>query len=198
MNEPTEGKYDAAKTALHTAIGDAIAGWSVLEHSLAEALGVCLDLPVTRVRGMFFSARSFSGKHDMLLRAAQDCPADPKSALGLKLKIFRCALNRSNKYKTVRNHIAHDKPILAAKGMYVLGPAMIPNSLKITDNLPDQIITLEAIEESASRFRELADLVNRACSEGDDASLDTLLQQVRELPPSPYSDSHKPRSTEAP
>lgn len=177
------------------AIGNAIAAWSGLEHSLAEALAVCLGLPLSRVRGMFFSPKSFKGKHDMLLRAIQDCPAQKDSAVQIRLQTFRSALKRAETFSRVRNQLAHDMPIIAAKGVLTLGPAMIPNDPKFNSDLIDRIITVEAIDASAVQFRKLTEFVKDACLENEPASLHKLLEQVRGLPPRPYPDSLTLRAT---
>lgn len=181
--------WDARWTELHCAIGAAITEWSNLEHALARAFSISLGLSLERAERMFFAMHTFSAKHDLLWEAIQSNPLEPGIG-ATRQAIFKSACKKAERYATTRNKLAHSRPCIAAHGSIVLGGTIVPNVISGDLNVTlDQVLTVKAIQESATAFSTLSGAINRACEKTDLASLETLLRQVRSLAPSPYSDS---------
>lgn len=116
---------------LAAAIGDAVMGWSKVEHALCEAFAVTTGMPTTMAGPIFFSARSFNGKHDMLeaaikafQRKEQNDEVEQKSIM---VCVFKSGLKKSERWSSTRNVLAHDRPIVTALGEVILSGALAPN-----------------------------------------------------------------------
>jgi len=174
---------------LHNAIGRAIAAWSTLEHALARAFAITLGLPEHRTERMFFAMHTFSAKHDLLWEAIQSNPLPPGTD-ATRQSVFKSACRKAERYAPTRNKLAHSTPAIAAHGSLVLGGVITPNVIHTDVNVTlTQILTVKAICEASISFRALAKVVADACDESNQASLETLLEHVRDLAPCPYSDS---------
>jgi hypothetical protein len=184
-----QGDWNAKWQELHNAMGIAIAAWSTLEHALARAFAVTLGLPAHRTERMFFAMHTFSAKHDLLWEAIQSNPLPP-GIEATRQSIFKSACKKAERYAPTRNKLAHSTPAIVSNGSLVLGGVIMPNVVNEDANVTlTQTLTVKAILESSDSFRALARILTSACDEGSQASLETLLVQVRALAPCPYSDS---------
>jgi hypothetical protein len=191
---PTQPKFDE----LHSAIGRAVADWSHLEHALSMAFASVTGLKLALANPIFFSARSFNGKY-MMLTAAIKAANNPSTAMKrFRRDLYKSAAKKADKWNSVRNKLAHDRPIVIAVGENVLVGALVDNlhfrQSEYTDPgafkaFMERTLTTSAILESADNFRTLAEIIENACNEHAESSLEKLLQQVRGLPPDPYQDS---------
>jgi hypothetical protein len=183
---------------LYVAIGEAISEWSRLEHALASAFAITLGINEAVAEQVFFSARSFNGKHDMLMAALKARAVHEKHPEHKRFEIFRSGCKKAEKWASARNKLAHERPTVSALGKELIGGVLTPNVLsRDIQTHFQQCMTTEAISESAKSFQALTQAVLLACEQDEETSLDTLLQRVRELPPSPYSDSLERRVTSA-
>jgi hypothetical protein len=180
--------WEAKWAELHEAIGAAISAWSTLEHALAKAFAIVLGMPLNRIQPMFFAMHTFSAKRDLLWEAIQSNPLSPGVA-AIRQDIFRAACKKAELYAPTRNKLAHSRPAIAAHGSVVLGGIVAPNVLhRDVETTISRVLTVAAISESRDSFTTLARLISRACDEPDHQSLE-VLEQVRNLASTPYSDS---------
>jgi hypothetical protein len=185
---------DAKWAELHNAIGIAVSAWSKLEHALSKAFAITLGLPLYRAERMFFAMHAFSAKRDLLL-AAIESNRLARGSDAIRQSIFKSACKKAARYAPTRNKLAHSRPGIAVHRGIVLGGTITPNVLDHDFHVTlGQILTVKAINEAAESFRSLARLVELACHEGDQASLERLLEQVRGLAPCPYSDALRLRA----
>ncbi|WP_316977699.1 hypothetical protein [Shumkonia mesophila] len=181
-------KIDAEWPALYQAIGEAIAAWAGLEHALASAFALTLNIKDGLADPIFFSARAFNGKRDMLMAAIKYAKLPQKHVV--RQKIFKSGCNAASRWYPVRNKLAHELPTVSTVDDEMLGGTLIPNVP--TDDFQSHVertLTTKAIKESAENFSLLGKLIYEAGELSGGTLLEKLLQQVRELPDRPYSDS---------
>jgi len=92
----------AALDEFHKALGSAQAAWSAMEDGLFEWFKQCTSMHTKLARAVFYSARSFDGRRDMLLAAIPFSPCDEKTRTGIRL-----CIKRVRKYAEFRNRFSH-------------------------------------------------------------------------------------------
>jgi hypothetical protein len=124
-------------------------------------------------RGVFYSARSFEGRREMLLAAVPFSPCDEKTRMGIRL----CA-KRAGQYVAFRNRIGHGHLIFTyeinppqhviAEGRTLSGPPdQTPNYVTLTD-LKMAAINFDALRDWTLAFHpewQAPDVCARGCLE---------------------------------
>lgn len=90
----------AARDEFHKAFGGALVAWSAVEDGLCEWFKRCTALDERVARAVFYSARSFAGRRDMLIGALPLSNLDEKTSEGIR----QCA-KRARAYSEFRNRI---------------------------------------------------------------------------------------------
>jgi hypothetical protein len=102
--------YDEAPDAydeLFREIGETVTEWSRLENALLDLFQVLTAMPHRLARRIFFSARSFNGRADLLRAAAAATEAKPEF-----VNFTRAVITRALQYSAFRNALAHGSPIV--------------------------------------------------------------------------------------
>ena len=96
----------AARDEFHRALGEAQAEWSSVEDALFEWFKQCTGMPAQLARAVFYSARSFEGRRDMLRAVIPFSRCDEKTRTGIRL-----CMTRAGQYVPFRNRMSHGYPI---------------------------------------------------------------------------------------
>jgi len=91
-----------ASSQFYMLYGQAMDGWSTLEGSLALWFSKLTRMPPKRARRIFYSARSFSGRADML-KAAISATRIPTELKAFLITAIKAAI----KYSSFRNQLVH-------------------------------------------------------------------------------------------
>jgi hypothetical protein len=95
-------EYKAAEAEFHQLFGQAMANWAHLERFLGYWFTFITKMPRLMALRVFYSARNFNAKADMLEAAIEfaNLPAETKAFIKAAVKKARC-------YNGFRNSIAH-------------------------------------------------------------------------------------------
>jgi hypothetical protein len=153
-----EGRHErlraklAALDEFHRALGQAQAAWSSVEDGLFEWFKQCTGMHAQLARAVFYSARSFEGRRDMLAAAIPFSQCDEKTKTGIRL-----CIKRAGQYVQFRNRMSHghliflggEKPGHAlTEGRSLDGPVETAHYVKVDD------LTIAAVN-----FGKLADCI---------------------------------------
>ncbi|RWD62318.1 MAG: hypothetical protein EOS36_15460 [Mesorhizobium sp.] len=111
MSETLSEKHDRlngeALDRLYPLYGQAMLNWSNVEDCLCEWFHYLSGMKYPQARAVFFSARGFAARADML-SALLDFPDEKRFVL----EFVRDSLNKSIGYSQVRNRLAHRIPVI--------------------------------------------------------------------------------------
>lgn len=102
---------DVKLAPLHLAYGRAMAKWATIEHWLGKWFAVVTEMPEPMALAVFFSAKNFNGRSEMLESALEHS----RAVEGVK-QFLRDAIDKAVTYNTFRNTIAHGIPRLRVAG----------------------------------------------------------------------------------
>jgi hypothetical protein len=175
--------------------GEAMTAWTRLESAIFRWFQYSTRMSDPLARAVFYSARNFTGRRDMLLAAMPYAVlTDPEQAF------IRAALKKTRRYSEFRNQMAHREPILDTReqSRSYLQMIMIEGADVAAD--PDAI-TLKQLRIATQNVLELRTLLDAAFPPDrlPTASVETYLLQVRTLPneahseePAPIQEQNKP------
>jgi hypothetical protein len=136
----------------HEELGKATAAWSSIEEGLFEWFRLCTGLEERLARAVYYSARSFEGRRDMLTAAVPFFPCDEKTRTGIRL-----CIKRARQYSEFRNRISHGHIIY-----YVSNPPrhVIAEGRALATHFAEQsVVTLEDLKTATINFGELQYLI---------------------------------------
>ncbi len=167
------------RTALgvfHKELGKAMAAWSEVEDALFEWFKRCAGMEERLARAVFYSARSFEGRRDMLQAAIPFSSCNEKTRIGIRL-----CIKRAGQYVAFRNRIGHGHIIYA----YVVGVPqhVIAEGRKLSGGPPDYV-TLTDLMAAAINFDALKDCILGFHPEwqAPDVCERGCLEEIRALP----------------
>jgi hypothetical protein len=184
--EITKAEIEKATREFNEVYGAALAEWSRLEGQLFYWFNVLTGMDEKTARGVFFSARNFNARADML-EAALDAtrPGGPVQAL------LRTALKKARGYSGFRNSATHGEPHINAQcGSPTAKQLVIIQGRKMSDQAESTMITMLDLMTATNNFRRLNGLLFAARQEDGPkpaSLLETYRQQVHELPNQPHS-----------
>ena len=148
-------KARATRDEFYKTIGEAMAAWSAVEDGLFEWFKRCTGMQEQLARVVFYSARSFEGRRDMLEAAIPFSPTDEKTRTAIR----KCML-RAGQYAAFRNRIAHRHMLytyeiqppqfVLIEGRTLSGPI---------EGATLKYVTIEALKIAAHNFRRLTDCI---------------------------------------
>lgn len=101
------GKDEAsARDSFHRAYGAAMEAWAQMEHALLAWFLSATGLSEPIGRAVFFSAKSFAGRRDMLDDVIPFSPFDEDVRAFLK-----AVLKKTKQYSEFRNKAVHGQPV---------------------------------------------------------------------------------------
>jgi hypothetical protein len=167
-----------AHDQFHNAYGAAMTAWARLEGVLfywfMDATG--FNEPIARA--IFFSARNFTGRRDMLRASLPFARFDDAG-----MAVIKAGLGKARKWSEFRNKIAHGEPVLdirqqsASWGQFVLAEG---KSIEESD----PVVTVHDLNIATRNFDELRRLLWDAHPMYRTPTLDAgqYLRLIRELP----------------
>jgi hypothetical protein len=144
----------AAREEFHGRLGAAMAEWARIEDALLYWFMVTANLEEPMARAVFFSARSFAGRKDMLQASIEP------SAMEDDVRAFlRAGLKKAHQFSGFRNRTAHGQPMFdidtASKTYKQYFLAEGSNS----QNIRQDAVTLSDLSAATCNFHELARLL---------------------------------------
>jgi hypothetical protein len=156
----SESDPDKAWTRFYIEYGSAMLAWQIVESELATLFSKLTKIPPDMAVQIFYSARSFKGRIDIVKAALVPCkiPTEIKS-FAFKL------ISKSKQYSDYRNKFAHDQPLLHQSGhpatfevIVVDGKGQFQSDEVKAEYIKKAISTGE-IRDIAAHFRNLADII---------------------------------------
>ena len=140
------------------AFGRVLAEWSYIETSLFGIFGLVTGLDEEMARSIFYSARSFNGRSDMLREAL--CIFGKNNANKVVVGAFNEALTKANQYNGFRNALAHNLPIATAteKGAEIV---LVENK-QMPENYMKNALNEKALVNAYVNFNRLQNLTDLA------------------------------------
>lgn len=174
----------AAEAEFSLAYGRALSSWASLEQVLYTWFHEISGMPPAMSRGIFYSARNFNGRSDML-EAAISTSTLPTEFI----EFIKAAIKKSVQFNAFRNSIAHGEPALYKPNQnnFEVRQIMIQGS-KGTDTPPDLYIDVTRLDVARFNFGALRSAMIDALLQKlgvDDPGGPTLqecLERVRALP----------------
>ena len=125
-NDAEEAEIDAAQVSFHEAYGAFMLYWANLERVLAIWFVRLSGMPVRRASAVFYSAKNFSGRADMIEAVMPHSEMEQEYITCLKQSI-----KKARQYNSFRNSVAHGQSIYGsfprgAKKQFVLIPGGPP------------------------------------------------------------------------
>jgi hypothetical protein len=155
------------------AYGEALLEWSYVENRLSRWFGHLTGLSHAMARAVFYSARSFQGRSDMLSAVI---PAASIANEGAR-RFIHDALFKAINYSPLRNKLAHGIPVLRYDGVEA---KVILIEGKIGYSGEDDALESSKFRIAAKNFETLANLLSRALR-AYQAADQKQLQQCHEL-----------------
>jgi hypothetical protein len=138
-----------ALAVFHQQLGKAVAAWSTIEDGLFEWFKHCTGLEERLARSVFYSARSFEGRRDMLSAAIPFSSCDEKTRTGIRL-----CIKRARQYSEFRNRISHGHIIYTYIGV---APQHVITEGRALSGAPNtSYVTLEDLKAATINFDGLA------------------------------------------
>ena len=101
-------RFERGHAEFHHSYGITLANWSGIERGLFYWFYRTTGMSEAMARAVFYSARSFNGRAEMLEAAVANNP----TLLGDELAFIKAAIKKAGKFSSFRNRIAHGEPII--------------------------------------------------------------------------------------
>lgn len=178
-----DGRYEAkAHAEFHHAYGIALAQWAQVEATLYDWFAILTKMKDPMARGVFYSAKSFLARADML-EAAIAASGEPDPVK----KFVDEVLKKARQYSTFRNTITHGEALLNASAN---DPTNVYFTLVQGKNINGPAVNVGQLQRAAQRFASLRSLALDMLPEyraEHVQSPDEHLRLVTELPAEPHS-----------
>lgn len=175
--------------AFYLEYGRTLAQWAAIEARLSFWFEYVTKMPPPMASRIFYSARSFSGRSEMLEAAISQAKLPDA-----ELEFIKEAVSKSIQYNSFRNQLAHGEPVhlltMGADRRPQLGEWALQQGRDRYSRTGPRI-NIKALGTAAANFGELATLLDQALPTrrlfGDEPSPEKCLERVRELPNRPDS-----------
>lgn len=170
-----------ARAEFHEAYGAFMMHWAALEHSLGAWFTRLSGMPVRRSAAVFYSAKNFAGRADLVEAIMPHCEVEQEY-----LNLLRQCIKRARQYNSFRNSVAHGQSIYGAfprgsEERFVLIPGGPPAYVR-----QENVIAVHQLQTAArnvgwlGHFMREADFHRRGTGRG--APPQKCLEQVLALP----------------
>lgn len=196
---------EAAEREFHLYYGGALAAWTQLEGHLSHLFESVTEMHPLMASHIFFSARSFQGRIEML-HAAIRIAGYIQKGRSEGVNTLHAIARKAETWSKSRNSLAHDVPRLDLKPGSISAGQYVITSGKATWSHPDMAqgyfdnrITLEHMKIMRENFKKLSGMISPFLTElswPPPEQLRTLREQVLQLPQFPYSNEPTPKRSE--
>jgi hypothetical protein len=148
-------EHRPALDEFHQTFGITMAAWAMVEDGLCDWFKLCTGLHEQFARAVFYSARSFAGRRDMLVAAIRFSSCNEKTQTGIRL-----CVKYARKYSEFRNRIGHGHltfthtiqppQFVFAQGRSMAGPLTAANL---------DYVTVADLKIAATNFQRLTDCI---------------------------------------
>ena len=176
-------RFENAHTELHYYYGIALANWSGIERGLFYWFYRTTAMSEAMARAVFYSARSFNGRAEMLDAAVAHNP----TIVGDELAFIKAAIKKAGRFSSFRNRIAHGEPIINVIELKEQGGNQASRTIDCSivqgkSHGPDPAtdVPIKSLTNAAENFHRLQCLLADAL--GRDKPHAKYLEQLRKLP----------------
>jgi hypothetical protein len=186
---PMAGRFKAPDTDTSFLLfGRAMAAWANVEKGLYLWFEHATLLDTNVAKPLFYSGTSFQSRLG-LLKAAVNSSGLERDARSF----IEAAMKRAASYSAFRNRLAH--------GEFTMDGLIVEGKHHERKVARDEAITQDMLNVAANNFRKLADLLWKArdlelgYEDEPEASLDSYLQELNDLPTTAQSSTSRGQST---
>ncbi len=177
-------EYDKREAAFSVAFGKVLMEWAYVENSLFLLFEHLTGLPEALARALFYSARSYNGRVDMI-SAIMDVSNKAIENPIIK-EIAKEAISKANKYVAFRNSLAHNIAIASAteNGAVIV---LIEGKHGTEYGIKSGIL-IDHLEIAANNFNKLSHIIKmliHASKLQYSERIPEFLEQLRMLPNAP-------------
>jgi len=193
-------QLEAATAEFYHFYGHALARWSQLETSLYYWFAKITGMPDAMARGIFYSARSFAARAEMLEAALEHATHLKDSDIAF----LKEALKKARNYSGFRNKLAHGEPRLAVTkdGETVKGVHYTISQGRNQPSATEELLTVQDLFIAAEHFHVVAECAREALgfppNRPNPKSPEECLSLVRALPNEPHDKNAPTASASAP
>jgi len=176
-------RFENAHAELHYYYGIALANWSGIERGLFYWFYRTTGMSEAMARAVFYSARSFNGRAEMLEAAVAHNP----TVLGNELAFIKAATKKAGQFSGFRNRIAHGEPIINVielkdqdgnQASRTIDCSIVQGKSHGPDPATD--VSIKSLTNAAENFHRLQCLLTDAL--GHDKPHGEYLEKLRKLP----------------
>lgn len=166
-----------ADDEFHLAYGRALSEWAAIEQRLFFWFQHLTNMPNGVGRAVFYSAKNFNGRMDMLDAVSEKLPLDENTAAFLK-----SVSKKARQFASSRNALAHGETMFDARGQSPNYLRTILVDGKHNDGTAAAVVTAETLDIIRGNFRELSRLVmdGLALAQGSPHRSTPSLEKCRE------------------
>lgn len=173
----SEVELAAAVRDFHRLYGATLAEWSRLEGQLFYWFQILTGMDEKTARGVFFSARNFNARADML-----EAALDATSPGGPIQTFLQATLKKTRSYSGFRNAATHGEPhINLQKGSPTVRQMVIIQGRKVSEEAEATMITMEQLEAARRKFEALAGYVYATLPHRGQPQQASSIEMCREL-----------------
>lgn len=145
-----------AHDAFSLSYGRAMAQWAVVEERLFYWFWRLSGMKLGVARAVFYSARSFTGRSEML-EGVLGAYAGPDADL---LPFAKAATKKAAQFNSFRNTLVHGEPTFdVRKGSKTLGQVILLQGRQMPFAAAETAVTVEQMNTAKENFRELSRLL---------------------------------------
>lgn len=175
-----------AERVFHHQYGLTLAQWATIEQRLFHWFHYATDVPEEMARGIFYSAKNFNGRADMLEAAIRT-----SSKLSeLERRVAEKAIRRCRSYSTFRNKITHGETVVDVR---VESPTfkqvLLIEGKDLMHVAATDAICVDYLAWGHDQLRQLSKLVMdglQGCHTKDGSLLERCITEFEQLPRSLY------------
>ncbi len=173
----SKAQLAAAVSDFHRLYGAALAEWSRLEGQLFYWFQILTGMDEKTARGVFFSARNFNARADML-----EAALDAENPTGPIQDFLEAVLKKARSYSGFRNAATHGEPhINLQRGSATAGQMVIIQGRKVSHEAEATMITVDQLEAAQQKFQALAGYIHATLPHGGHPQQASLIEMCRQL-----------------
>jgi hypothetical protein len=183
----------AAEETFHRLYGKTLAQWARIEERLFYWFWPASGMKLGVAREVFYSARNFNGRSEMLEGALKADPFDADVQAFIK-----AAVSKAVRFNNFRNTLAHGEPTFDTReGSPTFKEFLLLQGKKMPEEAAETAVTLDQLNIACENFRKLAKLLMDVLDFLDNRMDPTIptecLRQVLELPNLANSETPAPK-----
>ena len=168
-----------AHAEFHHVYGCTMANWAAIERALYYWFACITQMDEGMAISVFYSARSFNARADMLLAAIRNA----KRQTEVEIQFVKAALKKARSYSAFRNMITHGEPILSIIDREGAPREIAYHIVEYKNPEARVSVTMEDLMVAADNYQLLkVAIIDALPNQGRGTTPEQCLEQVRALP----------------